>query len=277
MPRVLFIIGALILDSWFMGVARSDEAVGREWGRLRGKVTWRGPLPDVKSFEEEIRRHPDANLYLKSPKESRLDPTWRIDPRTRGVANVVVFLQQSSNERLPIHDDDKKRDETIVLDAPHCNYVPHVVALYPQWRIGKAADAHGKTGQRFFVTCTRKDGPGFFFKVVGDTPINPGDFVMMRPGQKTELYPRAQPTPLVVDEPIRPWMKAYVWAFDHPYFAVTKDDGSFEMPRVPLGVELKIVAWHEANGWVYGRAGKTMTLRDQENRVDFEMKAKNTP
>ena len=28
-------------------------------------------------------------------------------------------------------------------------------------------------------------------------------------------------------------MKAYVWVFDHPYFAVTDDDGNFEIKKRP--------------------------------------------
>ena len=29
-------------------------------------------------------------------------------------------------------------------------------------------------------------------------------------------------------------MKAYVWVFDHPYFAVTDDDGNFEIKNAPV-------------------------------------------
>ena len=41
------------------------------------------------------------------------------------------------------------------------------------------------------------------------------------------------------------FMRAKVWSFDHPYFNVTKDDGSFEIRNVPTAEALNILAWHE--------------------------------
>jgi hypothetical protein len=40
-------------------------------------------------------------------------------------------------------------------------------------------------------------------------------------------------------------MRAYVWVFDHPYFAVSKEDGSFSLPPLPPGT-YTIAAWQEA-------------------------------
>jgi plastocyanin len=39
-------------------------------------------------------------------------------------------------------------------------------------------------------------------------------------------------------------MRAYLFLFDHPYFAVAKEDGSFVIPDVPPG-EYTIAAWKE--------------------------------
>ncbi len=35
---------------------------------------------------------------------------------------------------------------------------------------------------------------------------------------------------------------------DNPYFAVTADDGSFEIANVPAGVDLEFRVWHEKSG-----------------------------
>ena len=43
-------------------------------------------------------------------------------------------------------------------------------------------------------------------------------------------------------------LSAVVWAKDHPYAAVTDNKGNFEIKSVPTGVELGIIAWHEAKG-----------------------------
>ena len=46
-----------------------------------------------------------------------------------------------------------------------------------------------------------------------------------------------------------PWMKAYIGVMKHPFFAVSSDDGAFEIKGVPPGT-YTVVAWREggANG-----------------------------
>ena len=46
---------------------------------------------------------------------------------------------------------------------------------------------------------------------------------------------------------IHSWMHAFIGAVDHPYFAVTGPDGSFEIPNIPPG-DYTIEAWHETLG-----------------------------
>jgi hypothetical protein len=43
------------------------------------------------------------------------------------------------------------------------------------------------------------------------------------------------------------WMHAWIWEFDHPYFATTGDDGRFIIKDVPPGT-YTLVAWQEAVG-----------------------------
>ena len=61
---------------------------------------------------------------------------------------------------------------------------------------------------------------------------------------------------------VHPWMTGYVAVTDHPFFAVTGDDGSFTIPNVPAGT-YTIEAWHERFGTttaevtvVEGQAGR---------------------
>lgn len=43
-----------------------------------------------------------------------------------------------------------------------------------------------------------------------------------------------------------PWMNAYLHVSAHPFFAVSGEDGSFEIKHVPSGVELEFRVWHES-------------------------------
>ena len=58
------------------------------------------------------------------------------------------------------------------------------------------------------------------------------------------------------------WMHAWIWEFDHPYFATTGEDGKFTIKDVPPGT-YTLVAWQEAAGeksmQVTVAAGKTAT------------------
>jgi hypothetical protein len=59
---------------------------------------------------------------------------------------------------------------------------------------------------------------------------------------------------------VHPWMTAYVAVMDNPYFAVTGEDGSFELPHLPAG-NYKLVAWHE----LYGRREQPVTVNEDAN------------
>lgn len=41
-----------------------------------------------------------------------------------------------------------------------------------------------------------------------------------------------------------PWMHGYILVFDHPYYAVTSNDGSFKIDSLPPG-SYKLMVWHE--------------------------------
>jgi uncharacterized protein (DUF2141 family) len=46
---------------------------------------------------------------------------------------------------------------------------------------------------------------------------------------------------------IHHWMRAYIGAVQHPYFAVTGADGTFEIKNLPPG-EYSVAAWQEKLG-----------------------------
>jgi plastocyanin len=69
---------------------------------------------------------------------------------------------------------------------------------------------------------------------------------------------------------VHPWMRAYAGVVEHPYFAVTKEDGAFEIPALPDG-EYVLAAWHEKLGTV---EAKVSTTAAAPGSVDLSLAAK---
>jgi hypothetical protein len=58
--------------------------------------------------------------------------------------------------------------------------------------------------------------------------------------------------PFPVSCAIHPWMSARMIIRDNPYFAVSKQDGTFEIQNVPAGVDLTFRVWQEGANYLEG-------------------------
>ena len=58
---------------------------------------------------------------------------------------------------------------------------------------------------------------------------------------------------------VHPWMRSYISVLDHPFFAVTKDDGTYEIKDLPAG-DYEVEAFHEK---LKTQTGK-VTVKDGE-------------
>jgi plastocyanin len=68
---------------------------------------------------------------------------------------------------------------------------------------------------------------------------------------------------------LHPWMRAYIGVVNHPFFAVTGDDGSFSIKGLPPG-KYTVEAWHER----YGTQDMEVTIAPKESKtIDFDFKA----
>jgi plastocyanin len=70
---------------------------------------------------------------------------------------------------------------------------------------------------------------------------------------------------------VHPWMGAYIAIMDHPFFDVSKEDGSFEIKQLPEG-KYKIEAWHE----IFGKLENDIEIKNQET-LNLNFTFKGTP
>ena len=68
---------------------------------------------------------------------------------------------------------------------------------------------------------------------------------------------------------VHPWMTAYVLVSSNPFFAVTRDDGSFQITGLPAG-SYTVEAWHER----YGAKTAQITVSDKPAVAGFAFEAK---
>ncbi len=243
--------------------AKKTELAASGWGSLKGTVHFEGALPKLRDLRAEMQKHADGpKCCLLGDKKEIDDPVWVIDPKTKALANVIIWLRAPSDKYFPIHADDKVRKDTVELDQPHCAFVPHVLAHYPEYYDGNKTVP---TGQKFVVKNSATVPHNVRFAGFKNTGFN--TTIAPKGSMPVELTPEKLPLTFQCD--FHKWMSARVAVFDHPYFAITKEDGTFVIPRVPAA-EVTVIGWHEEVGYVFGP--QAMNLQPGENVLNFKLK-----
>lgn len=153
------------------------------------------------------------------------------------LANVVVFLKEGLSKYQF-----KTSREPAVLVQKNCMYVPDVVALM--------------TNQPFEVV-----NDDSTMHNVHPLPKNNRQWSTSQPvGSMVLKSSFARPEfamPMLCN--VHPWMRAFVFVFDNPYFAVTSKTGRFELRNVPSGT-YTVEAWHE----YFGTRDRTVRVGPKE-------------
>jgi hypothetical protein len=157
-----------------------------------------------------------------------------------GLENVEVYLKDiSKGKALPT--------DTITLVNEHCMFSPRVQGsnVGQQIKISSADPVLHNTHPQNAETNATIYNIALPFKGFSVTKPLP-----------------AIPQLMKIKCDAHEWMHAWVWEFDHPYYATTGDDGHFTIKDVPPGT-YTLVAWQEATGEksvpVTVSAGKTVT------------------
>lgn len=199
-------------------------------GAVTGVVKFDGDAP--KGAVVVKKDHSDAKECLAGGGNHTIDQQWLVDSKG-GVANVVISLVPAEGKEYDISAaiKDKWKKNAAVLDQPFCAYIPHALPIY--------ADV-----QPLLI----KNSAKVVHNVKIDGGIKNRDTSdNMEPGKVIDRGTfKFVPNPIPVACTAHTWMTAKIITFNHPYFAVTKEDGSFEIGDVPSGVELRVFMWHES-------------------------------
>lgn len=156
-----------------------------------------------------------------------------------GVKNVFVYLKKA-----PKGTDSPVPEEELVFDQKGCRFEPHCMFI----RVGQKVRVKNDDG----TVHNTHTYPG------KNDPFN--ELVKSNDREGAPLvYEKAETKPFNIGCDFHTWMKAYHLVLDHPFAAVTKADGSFEIKNLPAG-EHKFIVWHEAINGSYLTQNLSVTI-----------------
>ena len=192
----------------------------RQTGTLSGTVVFQGDavpqetLIPIQTDSDYCRRHGKEGTY---PKEDCL-----IDPDSRGIRNVIVYLQGEALRDWP-----SAAPQNIAIDNRNCRFEPHVNVSIVD------SSVEVKNSDEIYHTTHLYGPPGF-------REFNPG----MRTKGDSEKTILNRPGIYLVKCDRHGWMSAFLRVDRHPFQAVTGVKGHFQISGIPPGT-YRVGMFHE--------------------------------
>ena len=141
------------------------------------------------------------------------------------LGNVFVYVQAGlEGQSFPA------ASGTVTLNQQGCRYTPHVFGI----RVGQTLEIVNSDPTLHNIHAT---------------PAVNAEFNMGQPIQNMRFERTFDSAEVMVPFrcDVHGWMNAYAGVLDHPYFAVTGEDGLFDISTLPPG-DYVLEAWHEQLG-----------------------------
>lgn len=206
-------------------VALIGGSVQAQWGTLKGRIVLNEAVPVAKPLVVgPVRGLPAGGVI---PDESLV-----IDPKTKGIKHIAIWVVKKPAQ---IHPDlVAPLQPTVTMNLRGLRFDPHILVVRTGQSIQfRNADpvAHNFRGN---------PGKNIPFHFMMPANLGNGPLIQMK---------RPERLPVPVSSDISNWMRAHLLMVDHPYAAVTDDEGRFEIPKLPLG-EHEFQFWQERVGYL---------------------------
>lgn len=209
-------------------------------GGIKGVVSFEGEAPK----NEPIKMNADP-VCVKSNTTPQSQETYAIEGGK--LANVFVYVKDGLGNYVF-----DTPTEAVKLDQTSCRYHPHVFGV----RVNQPVEIVNGDDTLHNIHALPK----------ANSEFNNGQPIK---GMKMTHTFTAKEVMVPFKCDVHGWMNAYVGVMDHPYFATTGADGSFELKSLPPGT-YTVEAWHEK----LGPMTQSVTVAASESKeVNFAFKA----
>jgi hypothetical protein len=209
-------------------------------GSVKGVVTLEGMAPQ----NAAIKMNADP-VCVKENTTPQFQETYEVDGDK--LANVFVYVKDG----LGNYSYDPPTDMP-KIDQMNCRYHPHVFGV----RVGQEIEIINSDPTLHNIHALPKSNSEF----------NNGQPIQ---GMKMKHAFTTKEVMVPFKCDVHGWMNAYVGVLDHPFFATTGKDGSFELKGLPSGT-YTIEAWHEK----LGPMTQSVTIAAKDSKeVNFSFKA----
>lgn len=225
------------------GDDESSASTGTGWGTLTGRIVYDGDPPVPGKLSTGGKDAPVCHA------DGVLNESLLVNPDSKGVKNVLVYARKVSR----VHDSyADTADEQKVFDQKGCLFLNHVMPL--------------RVSQPMLVKNSDPIAHNTNISPPGDTISNQ---LLSGGGEATYQFSKQQSAPVGITCNIHPWMKSFVLPRNDPYFAVTDENGNFEIANLPAGEDVELQYWHESAG---GKGGLSVpSLTDGRGRVTIKL------
>lgn len=232
------IVGASVLSQvGFETRTTAWAADGDNLGSFSGQVVLDGAIPklDFATTDKDPKAAPELKQcgITQVPNEKLV-----VDPKTKGIANVAVYLQKAPAGMPAEYKKSKK--PTVDFDQKGTQFLPHMLVV--------------RTDQTVKVLSDDPMGHNTHTNPIRSSPFNSAIKAKERVGVPVTIKtPERLPVNVKCD--IHPWMTAWWVVVDHPYVAITDAEGKFKIENLPPG-EHKFTVWQESFGYLSERPGE---------------------
>jgi hypothetical protein len=206
-------------------------------GSIAGKVSFEGSVPAADKVK--LSADPKCAAMHKDGLERQ-----NIKVKDGGLADALVYVKSGVSGSYPAP------AEPVLLDQQGCDYHPHMVVM--------------QAGQGLKIRNSDDTLHNIHPKPQQNAEFNVGQ---PRKGMESNKNFDKPEVMIPVGCDVHPWMRAYISVLSNPFFAVTKEDGSYEIKGLPAG-EYEVEVLH---GKVKGTTQK-VSVKDGAAKADFNLK-----